>query len=281
MVLRRLLTALGIALLISGGCTYLLARKLFKAAQGTAALKYVVPVHDLEAGQVLKPDDLKVIAWPANAPINGAMTTVAETAGRATLGALAAGQPVSARQLSAMGGLGLSARIPEGMRAISLRSDQVVGVAGFLLPGTHTDVLVTYRNPASQDAVTSTVLQNAEVIAAGQKTQPDPEGKPSTVDVVTLLVNPQDAERVVLASTQGTVHFVLRNGADQGQASTTPLDVAALGLLPRSPLVTPVASVSPSAIQKAKHVAPLSTRAAAAPYSVIVVRGDKQTVETF
>ena len=97
-------------------------------------------------------------------------------------------------------------KIPDGMRAISLRSDQVVGVAGFLLPGTHVDVLVTFRAPNTGDSITSTVMQDAQVIATGQKMEPDPEGKPTTTDVVTLLVTPGDAQKVVEASSQGTVH---------------------------------------------------------------------------
>ena len=85
------------------------------------------------------------------------------------------------------------------------------------VPGTHVDVLVTLHLSTQPDPVTSTVLQDAEVLATGQKTEPDPEGKPTTATVVTLLVKPEDAERVVLASTQGTVHFVLRNGVDREQ----------------------------------------------------------------
>ena len=156
------------------------------------------------------------------------------------------------------------------MRAISLKTDQVVGVAGFLLPGTHVDVLVTFRTPEQPDPVTSTVLQDAEVITAGQKTQPDPEGKPSTVDVVTLLVKPLDAERVTLASAQGTVHFILRNGSDHEQIEDKPAELTQLG------------GVKPKVYQpRARPVAPAAPVHVSKVYTVQTVAGDKQTTESF
>jgi pilus assembly protein CpaB len=114
------------------------------------------------------------------------------------------------------------------------------------------------------------VLQDAEVIAAGQKMQPDPEGKPSTVDVVTLLVKPNDAERVVLASAQGTVHFILRNGGDHEQTEAKPAELSQLGGLVKPPVV---------------HTQVRKVDAPAAPvtqvYTVQTVAGDKQTTESF
>jgi pilus assembly protein CpaB len=115
------------------------------------------------------------------------------------------------------------------MRAIALRSDEVVGVAGFLTPGSHVDVLGTFHNANSSDPVTSIVLENAEVLAVGQRVQPDPEGKPTpAVTVVTLLLTPEEAERAVLASSQGSVHFVLRNGADLNQYKGMPMMLSML-----------------------------------------------------
>src|SRR6185437_14213573 len=126
--------------------------------------------------------------------------------GRSLLYPMDKGQLITDKVLSASGsGLGLAGMIPDGMRAISLRSDEVVGVAGFLLPGTHVDVLVTMHPPGGADPVTNTVLQDVQVLASGQKIEPDPEGKPVNTTVVTLLVKPDDAERVDLASTQGIV----------------------------------------------------------------------------
>jgi pilus assembly protein CpaB len=109
------------------------------------------------------------------------------------------------------------------MRAIALRSDEVVGVAGFLVPGSHLDVLVTYHSDISPEPVTATVLQNTVVLAVGHQIEPDPSGKTSDVTVVTLLLTPEQAERAVLASTQGVIHFVLRNGADTSLRGETPM----------------------------------------------------------
>ena len=277
MVLRRLLGALCIALLISGAFTLLLAKKLNRSHQGNTSLRYVTATRDVNAGEILGANDIVETNWPATAPVNGAVLLPAEAVGRAVMSPLGKGQPLLSQQLSAVGGLGLSARVPNGMRAISLRSDEVVGVAGFLLPGTHIDVLVTYRTQGTSDSVTATVLQDAEILATGQKTQPDPDGRPTTTDVVTLLVSPADAERVVLASSQGTLHFVMRNGADRQQGIPKPVNVAALGLTPTS--LVPNGAMIPVMPRRgtpapARHQAP-------APYSVTVVRGDKQTVETF
>ena len=129
------------------------------------------------------------------------------------------------------------------------------------------DVLVTYHINPLPDPITATVLQDAEVLTAGQKMQPDPDGKPNTVDVVTILVSPEDAEKVVLASAQGPVHFVLRNGGDHGHVDSQPTSLSQFGGAPTHV----VAHIE-------RHIT-----AAPAPrtYSVQTIRGDKTTVETF
>lgn len=114
------------------------------------------------------------------------------------------------------------------MRAVSVRSNDVVGVAGFLYPGSHVDVLVTSKVDNSPTPLTQTILPNVEVLVAGQKIEPDPTGKPETVNVVTLLLKPEDGEKLVLASTQGAIQFVLRNGADQNSPDTKPVDMTDL-----------------------------------------------------
>ena len=127
-------------------------------------------------------------------------------------------------------GAGLTAKIPSGMRAISVRSDEVVGVAGFLLPGTHVDVLMTLslRRQRTRSPQTLTALQDVVVLAAGQQIQPQADGKPSSVNVVTLLLKPEDAEKLVLATSLGGIYFVLRNGADEEQALSPPVGLTQL-----------------------------------------------------
>lgn len=240
MLNRRLTSAFIVALVISGIFTYWLSQKYTKKgpAAPVAKSQYVAAAANLEAGQVIKAENLRMVDWPASSPLPGAFPAPQPLVGRVVMYPLAAGEPILERQLASAGsGLGLTVKIPDGMRAISLKSDEVVGVAGFLLPGTHLDVLVTIHPPNS-DPITTTVLQDVQVLASGQKTEPDPEGKPVTATVVTLLVKPEDAERVDLASTQGIVHFILRNGVDRDQNKPVPVQFSELAGVPPKPVAS-------------------------------------------
>lgn len=231
MTARRIMVALLLALLISGCSCWLISRKLAVAAAPVSVpdLSYVVAARPIQPGDAVKAEDLQLVSWPGNHPIEGAETRVAAVAGREALFPLAQGEPVLDRHLAAPGsGVGLASKIPEGMRAVTLRSDEVVGVAGFLIPGSHVDVLVTYHTFDSPEPITATVLQNVVAIAAGHEVQPDPAGKPSDVTVVTLLLSPEDVERAVLASAQGQIHFVLRSGADQTSSGPMPVMLSQL-----------------------------------------------------
>lgn len=272
---KRLIVALAIALSISGIFTYWLSQR-FSKPHGTAVKhQYVAAALNLEAGEMLKPGSVNMIDWPEGSQLSGAFVKPEEVAGRVVLYPLSAGQPILERQLSAPGsGQGLTVKIPDGMRAISLRSDDVVGVAGFLLPGTHVDVLVTYHTANTSDPITTTILQDVEILAAGQKFQPDPEGKANSVNVVTLLVKPTDAERVVLASSQGIVHFVLRNGLDRAQIQGSSMQ---LSQLDGSAAPRPVAPVNTAPRPVAAPRAP----AANSSYVVETVSNGKQSVESF
>lgn len=221
---RRLLLALFVALSVSAVFTYIVGKKVLNKNKKTN--KYVVANKPLDAGEMLKPASLEMVDWPESVPLPGGFQKAEALNGRIVLYPLAKGEPIIERQLAAPGsGAGLGAKIPEGMRAISLKSDDVVGVAGFLLPGTHVDVLETDRAVgASGRPDTTTVLQDVEVLAAGQQMEPDPEGKPSRVPVVTLLLKPADAEKVVQASAVASIHFVLRNGSDRTHFADTSLD---------------------------------------------------------
>jgi pilus assembly protein CpaB len=238
---RRLTSSFIIALLVSGVFTLWLSTKVSKkngVAPPPAKSQYVAAAANLQANQVIRAENLRLIDWPASVPLNGAFGNPTALIGRIVLYPLSEGEPILERQLSSPGsGIGITAKIPNGMRLIALRTDEVIGVAGFLLPGTHVDVLVTLRTISSPDPLTFTVLQDAEVLSAGQKTEPDPEGKATISAVVTLLVKPEDAERVVLASNQGTVHFVLRNGVDREEYKGPPALLAQLsGIAPPEPV---------------------------------------------
>jgi pilus assembly protein CpaB len=258
------------ALLLAVPTTIWLGRRVFgHPAAVTAEKRYVAAARALDAGELLKPDNMSLIQWPISDPLSGAFAKPEDVVGRTVLYPLAAGEPVLERDLAAPGsGGGLSGKIPDGMRAIGLKSDEVVGVAGFLFPGTHVDALVTYRDATRLEPVASIVLQDVQVLAAGHQMQPDPEGKNVSVDVVTLLLTPRDAEKAVLASSQGAIHFVLRNSADRGQTNDVPVGLSQLANGP------PLVVAMPSGPR-------LSTIPAAKPYVVETILGTKQSTESF
>jgi pilus assembly protein CpaB len=157
------------------------------------------------------------------------------------------------------------------MRAISIRSNDVVGVAGFLYPGSHVDVLLTYRPDTASTPLTQTILQDVDVLTAGQTLEPDPKGKPQTVNVVTLLLSPRDAQKLVLATQQGSVQFVLRNGTDQNKPDQKPVLASQL-----------IADAAPP--EPRPHVASAAPPKPPRPpdyYTVETIEGEKHTVTKF
>jgi pilus assembly protein CpaB len=270
---KRLLTALLFAVLVSGLFTFWLSRRVARAAHVDVPKKqlYVASGKALDAGEQLKPGSLQLVEWPAATPLTGGFTRIEDVAGRIVLYPLPRGEPILERQLAAAGaGAGLTAKIPSGMRAISVRSDEVVGVAGFLLPGTHVDVLMTYHSVTAPEPQTLTALQDVVVLAAGQQIQPQADGKPISVNVVTLLLKPEDAEKLVLATSLGGIYFVLRNGADEEQALSPPVG---LTQLTGAPALSPNrGAVAP--INKLQQTKPR-------PYEVETILGDKQVFNGF
>lgn len=280
MVARRLLLALGVALVLSIIFTLTIMKRLGANRPVEAANnRYVAASMDLNPGTALNSSNLKMVDWPASMPLEGPFTKVEDLNGRTLLFPVPAGQPIVTKLVSAVGaGYGLQAKIPDGMRAISLRSDDIIGVSGFLLPGTHVDVLVTYHpviNGTTQTTpVTEIVLQNVQVLAAGQNTQPDPQGKATTTNVVTLLVSPEDAEKVTLATAQGTVQFVLRNGSDQEKVEQGLTKLGTFGA-PQAPVKVDVPAV---AAVKKPVIPPAPVKQ---PYVIQTVRGEKTSEEKF
>jgi len=182
----------------------------------------VAAAADIPAGVTLAPKDVVAINWPSDVPLPGSFSKVEDVVGRPLIYSVNAKEPIFAHDLAAAGsGIGLTAKIPAGMRATAVRSNEIVGVAGFLYPGSHVDVLDTFTPPGNPSPVTQTVLQNVEVLTAGQTIEPDPQGKPQTVNVVTLLLSPEDSQKLQLASQQGSIQFVLRSGVDQDKVNIT------------------------------------------------------------
>jgi pilus assembly protein CpaB len=236
----------------------------------------VVAAADLQIGAELRRDDLKVIDWPASAAPQGVFTTLDEVIGRGLVLPLIENEPVLPMKLAPReAGAGLPPVIPAGLRALSVRVNEVIGVAGYVLPGTRVDVLATL-NPTERrtEVMSKVVLSNVQVLAAGTKIEQSPDGgKPSPVTVVTLLVNPLEAERLTLASTEGKIQLALRNPLDQEAPSTTGIKPAAL-LGSAVPAMPPVRTARTT-------TAPAPPPPPAGPDlpSVEIIRGDKRTRE--
>ena len=186
--------------------------------------------RDLEVGTVLKEEDVKLADWPGPAPV-GAAPRVQDMVGRGVIMPVYAKEPIIESRLAPKGaGGGLAAMIPPGMRAVAVRVNEVVGVAGFVIPGMRVDVLISGNRPGGDGnlgTLTRTLLQNLEVLSAGQDFKKDAEGKPVTVQVVNLLVTPEQAEQLSLATSQTTIQLVLRNPLDRDTAKTPGTALAA------------------------------------------------------
>lgn len=206
-----------IALLLAvatGGSVYLYLKGMPLAEAGADdSVPVVVARKDMTFGTTLGTDHLRLVKFPQDAVPVGAYSNIDSVLSQTTKVFVVEGEPVLASKLSAIGG-GLSVRIPPHLRAMSLKIDEVTGVSGFVLPGDRVDVLVTVENVAGANvAVTKTILQDMEVVAAGAKTET--KGNHNiTVQTVTLLVDPEGAEKLALGVQQGKVHLSLRNPVD-------------------------------------------------------------------
>jgi pilus assembly protein CpaB len=206
---------LGVAAAVAG--YYGLNNAAARSAAGQRAnlRDVVVCVTDMTYGTKLESTMLRVAHYPKDAVPEGAYATVDSVVGQTTKVFMAAREPVTAIKLSSRGG-GLSMLVRPKMRAASIEVNQVSGVSGFVLPGDRVDVLITVNPRHDEDAVTRTLLQNIEVLAAGQKTQQQ-DNKPINVQAVTLLVDPPGAEVLAHAGHEGEISLVLRNPEDESK----------------------------------------------------------------
>lgn len=258
-----------LAAVLAGGITFLLYRRLNAKNSQRPMTKIVAATADLPMGATLAAKDVVLVDWPADAPLAGTFSKVDGVLGHPLVHSVGAKQPIFQRDLGVEGsGIGLAAKIPPGMRATAVRSNEIVGVAGFLYPGSHVDVLATYNVPNNGN-LTQTVLQDVEVVTAGQTIEPDPQGKPQEVNVVTLLLNPEDSQKLQLASAQGTIQFVLRNGADAKNVDIHPTRLdQLLGITKPAPTPAPVAKKRTALPPQASYV-------------LEVIEGTKRTVHKF
>ena len=224
---HRTLIVVAVAVLTAGLSSFAVSRVI----QGmpvreveVAHTQVVVAATNLTMGTRLQETQLKLVPWPEGSPVEGTFTDPQELLSRGLIEAVAANEPITERQLAPLAaGAGLSTVIPEGMRAISVRVNDVVGVAGFILPGSRVDVLVTVRDSsASSEPMTRTVVSKVQVLTAGTSLDQEKakDGEPAQVGVVTLAVLPEDAERIALAQNEGRITLALRNMLDVDQTDT-------------------------------------------------------------
>lgn len=271
---RRKWMALVLALVSGGAAGYLalgyMNRPLSpRTASANAMTHIVVASRDLPVGTVLAPGDVKQIEWPALDVPPGYAGTEDEVMGRGLITPVSANEPLMTAKLADKeAGGGLPIVIPEGMRAVSVKVDEVIGVAGFVLPGTRVDVLVTLTPDADRaEAATRVILQNVQALASGQTIQRNANGEPQTATVITLLVTPEQAEKLTLGATEGQIQLALRNTLDMAEVETEGIKAATL--------------VRMEAPQPARSNARAPRRASSGGTSVITYNGAERTVTTF
>jgi pilus assembly protein CpaB len=233
----------------------------------------VVAAADLDVGAELTKDNVRIIEWPANALPAGAFEKPDEVIGRGLILPVIQNEPFLPMKLASKeAGSGLPPAIPPGLRAVSVRVNEVIGVAGYVLPGTRVDVVATVSpNQSAQDMTSKVILTNVQVLAAGTKIERDTDkNKPMAVSVVTLLVDPDEAERLTLASTEGKIQLALRNPLDKATPATRGIKPAVLlGL---------VASTPRAATRVASGAKPMPVALSPDP-TVEIIRGDKRAHE--
>src|SRR3954454_6190404 len=278
---NRIFVVLAIAVLAGGGLaygTYNMVNNQPVKTVSTPTQPVVVAASNLQLGAQLKAEDLQVIAFPLGKAPEGTFSQPSEVIGRGIVVPIVKNEPVlKAKLASKEAGSGLPPVIPEGMRAVSVRVNEVIGVAGYVLPGNRVDILAT-ASPTDQHADTTTklILSNVQVITAGTRMEQDQEkGKPVQVTVVTLLVNPEQSERLALASTEGKIQLALRNPLDQTAPETPGVKPALLLGVLKAPVQKsasgPRRAAAGPVTQSAPMAAPLPT--------VEIIRGDKRTAE--
>ena len=174
----------------------------------------VVAARAIPLGTTLVEEDVRVIQWPAAAVPEGVTGTPEEVVGRSVIGDLTLNEPVLASKLADTGLHGMIPLIPEGMCALSVKVDEVVGVSGFVTPQTRVDVILILKLQGQREARGKVILQNIRALAANQQITESEDGQPVVSTVVTVLVTPEEAEKLALAAAQGRIQMALRNSLD-------------------------------------------------------------------
>ena len=243
-----------------------------------AQVHTVVAARAMPVGAMVTKDDLKLVPWPAANPVPGSFTSIDQAVNRGLIGSVAENEPVTEAKLAKVGsGAGLPPTITEGMRAISVRVNEVIGVAGFVIPGTRVDVLVSIKQ--GEDTLARVVVSNVQVLTAGTRFDQEQATKDGTAiptSVVTLLVTPPDAEKIALAGDEGRIMLTLRNPLDQEPTQTAGARRASLFGSPSPPPVEKVIAGRKVARPAPPPVATPASRI----YTVETIRAAKRAEET-
>lgn len=279
----RTAVVVGVAVLLAAvaslGMYRIVSRMPAKAAEVTT-VDVVVAQAPLKLGTRILKDHVKIVRWPIEAPVEGSFAKIEEVLDRGVIAAVAMNEPLTASKLAALeAGAGLPPSIPQGMRAISVKVNEVVGVAGFVVPGTRVDVMVTLKGRQSNDeqSMTRIVCSNVQVLTAGTRYDQEKakEGNAIPSTVVTLLVKPDDGERIALAAEEGQLMLSLRNPLDVEPTVTSGVRTASLFGQPAPAPAKP--RTSPRRTEK--PAVPVVEPPPAAPYRVESLKGGKRSEE--
>ena len=281
---KRTAIVLGVAVLMAAIASlgvYRIVKAMPARAAEITTVDAVVAAHPLKLGTRLTADHVKVVQWPAANPVPGAFTKVEDVVNRGLITTVDENEPLTETKLAPLeAGAGLPPSIPPGMRAISVKVNEVVGVAGFVVPGTRVDVMVTLSDrQRDQDSLTRIVVSNVQVLTAGTRYDQEKakEGTPMPSTVVTLLVTPDDGERIALAASEGQLMLSLRNPLDTDQTPTKGVRVGGLfGQQAPAPAPKPVGPRAKAAPVKAE---PAPAAPAVKAYTVEAIRGAKRSEE--
>lgn len=265
--------------LVAGLAAVVLAARWLSQQTATGTESVIVASREVNLGTALNATMLEVVPWPSGAVPTGAFRNLAELEGRVLLTSVQRGEPVLESRLAPVGTRGgLSAVIPEGKRAITVRVNEVVGVAGFALPGNYVDVMVNTQDEKDKP-ISKIVLERILVLAVAQEASRD-DTKPRVVNAVTLEVSPEQAERLDLARSVGTLSLVLRNQIDNNPAATEGITKRELlGQTP--PPEPPVAAVAPAPAPAPKPRPRIVRQPPKQPETVEVIRGVQRSSAQF
>jgi pilus assembly protein CpaB len=267
----RLLLIGALALALGFFVSVLVYKNLQNTPRNEPGVDVIVAADDIQVGARIEEHDVRIARFPASGLPGGAFSKRSQVLDRGVIIPISRGEFILPSKLAPENaGSGLPSLIPPGMRAVSVRVNEVVSVAGFVGPGTRVDVLLTGTPNGSSENQTTTVLQNVAVIASGHTLERNAAGDPQNTPVITLLASPEDAERLTLASSEGKIQLVLRNPLDTHEDS---VDAAnAKGLYKGgTPVATPPRTVHPVKQKKTEQPPPPPSV-----LSVEVYQGDKK-----